>query len=61
MCRVQTSFKCQLCDKKFKGAEYLTKHMHNKHQADVENFRNEEREKVGLEAIACKKNSSKQT
>jgi hypothetical protein len=48
VCRMPTSFKCQLCDKKFKGAEYLTKHMHNKHQTDIENFRIEEREKVCL-------------
>ena len=46
LCRTQTSYKCQLCDKKFKGSEYLTKHMHNKHGADIDAFRAEEREKV---------------
>lgn len=45
-CRNQTSYKCTFCDKKFKGLDYLQKHIRNKHGDELHDYKDQERHKV---------------
>eukprot|EP00892_Ulva_mutabilis_P012612 jgi/Ulvmu1/9723/UM055_0062.1 len=44
--RNQTSYKCAFCDKKFKGLDYLRKHIGNKHGDEFQDFKEQERLKA---------------
>ena len=46
MRRSQTSFRCTFCSKKFKGEDYLRKHINNKHEEEMAEFKDTERNKV---------------
>lgn len=35
----EAKFRCELCCKLFRGAEFVKKHLHNKHPTEVENIK----------------------
>lgn len=45
-CSASGSYKCQFCDKKFKGEAFLVKHINNKHKDEFDMFKDDARNKV---------------
>lgn len=44
--RNQQSYRCMFCAKKFKGEDYLRKHINNKHEEEMAEFKDNERNKA---------------